>query len=171
MFFFASTQGCSHLIPCESTSTSLHHRARFPVHFERALLDCYAKNASDIGLGLLPGWENETGSNGIWHLGEWKNVCGKVRDIAVFFWLEGKGALPRCVKATSCDSLAVLHPVCPSLARVCFWCQASHVDRNFQKTNSCKRWRNSPTRCIDIFWSWTDCKLSYESIWWGAFIM
>lgn len=31
------------------------HRARFPVHFERALLDCYAKNASDIGLGLLPG--------------------------------------------------------------------------------------------------------------------
>jgi len=31
------------------------HRARFPVHFDRELLDCYAKKAPDIGLGLLPG--------------------------------------------------------------------------------------------------------------------
>ena len=100
------------------------------------------------------------GSKGL-HLGEWNCLRESERHCSSFL-VGRKMSFTQVCKSYKLRLVGCFTSCLPSLARVCFWCQASHVDRNFHKTNSCKRWRlNSPTRCIDIFRSWTDCKLSY----------
>ena len=69
----------------------------------------------------------------VWHLGEWNCLRESERHCSFFLVGRNMSFTQKCIsyklRLVGCFTSCL-----PSLARVCFWCQASHVDRNFQKT-------------------------------------